>query len=1049
MFFSTTTAWATTPAVLIDEAMAAANGDSRVQFIEFKMQSAADNAWGPQSGEAEGRLRLVFFDATGAQTGEFVFPSDAPVGIPDPARNDYSVLVGTAEFASLAGMPEPDFIIPKHLIVQDGKVCLTSNPDNSNAPQINLCLSYGNFVSDTGTDSLGQPAGPPGAALVATGANSLKRNDNFTNYGVGQFNADFAVAAPSPRNSAGATGSITPASNVNQGRNLFDHETFGGNGRTCLTCHQSDILFGLSPTKIAFMPPHDPMFVADVDPALTELENSCLLRGSRGLNLENIDGFENPPVFRGSPALVNLSLTAPFGRSGEFTSLRTFSTGAVLQHFPKTLARNTDPAVGPLDCRLPTQAELTALEAFMLSIRLPANGNFLISNMTNAAIARGEDADAIERGEDLFFGVTGNAKCFLCHSGPVLAMAAPELGGGNQMFNTGVADLPINASFPDACLGGQPLPPEDSGDRLFSTPQLIGVARTAPYFHNNAVPTLHDAVAFYAGPEFNSSPSAQNPLIGSISMTAQDIDDIVAFLTALDEPFMDCDTNSVDDRVQMSGGAPDCNANHVLDSCELAGKDCNANGILDECDLAPVTLQAQSAHGTASGGFFVHSADMDGDGDQDLLVPGWVALNLVVLLNDGDGSSFSSGGTYPVSSFPRSVATADFDGDGDLDVAASNLLVNHVSILMNNGLDGKQQWLGLSSGVAVQMNAPPPANGGTLFVLAADLNNDTLPDLAICKAFMHQVSVVLNLGPDGTGEWQGFAAPTDLAVNGNTPWSASAGDVSGDLLPDLVVANQASDSVSVLLGSGGGAFGAAATYAVQDSPESVVAADVTGDGLADVVVANANSDTLTQFTATPGGTLVSPATLLVGSYPFGAQPHSVVAGDIDNDGDLDIVSANKESSNVSVLINDGTGLFPNQVNHAWVGNPDYAILAELDGDLMRDIVTVEFSTAMMNVAINSTPPFGNDCNANGTPDSCDLSVGAESDLNLNMVIDSCERLGDINLDGVIDLVDGGVLANVLVGADGNQTHIVRADLNGDAARDGRDIQFFLTLLAPP
>src|SRR5262249_50421345 len=154
--------------------------------------------------------------------------------------------------------------------------------------------------------------------------------------------------------------------------------------------------------------------------------------------------------------------------------------------------RNSDPNSGACDFRLPTTDELSDMEAYMLSLTLPADGNFSLTRMINAAVARGADAAAISRGQNLFLGA---AKCFKCHHGPVFATAFGGLGGGNQSFNTGVSNLPINASFPDVCLGGQPMPPEAGGARTFSTPALIGVANTAPYFHNNAVPTLRDAVA--------------------------------------------------------------------------------------------------------------------------------------------------------------------------------------------------------------------------------------------------------------------------------------------------------------------------------------------------------------------------------------------------------------------------------------------------------------------------------------------------------------------------------------------------------------------------
>src|SRR6185369_11418501 len=93
----------------------------------------------------------------------------------------------------------------------------------------------------------------------------------------------------------------------------------------------------------------------------------------RGLILENIDGFANPAVFRKSPHLLNLSRTAPFGFNGDVPDLQTFSMQAVKQHFPRTQARSSGGS-NP-DFRLPSQDELAALEAFMLSQEFPAGND--------------------------------------------------------------------------------------------------------------------------------------------------------------------------------------------------------------------------------------------------------------------------------------------------------------------------------------------------------------------------------------------------------------------------------------------------------------------------------------------------------------------------------------------------------------------------------------------------------------------------------------------------------------------------------------------------
>ncbi len=535
--------------VQIDEAMAGANGDSRVAFVELKICCPGQNQWGPQGAEFGGRARLMFYDAAGRETGELVFPGDPPdqssAGVPD-GLGAVSVLVATQTFANLPGMPSPDFILPDDLLMAGGgKICYADNSVvNPNAEPVRLCLSYGDFAGITGTD-LGNPpcpAGPPAAALPTTNAGSLVRFQHFDRFGTQQDNADFHLAPPAPRNSAGQTAAIAPAPVVTQGQNLFFLERFQGNGRTCLSCHQPQDAFGLSPATIGSLPDDDPVFISDHILDLALLENACLLRSRRALILENIDGFDHPPVYRGSPHLLNIALTAPYGQSGEFADLRSFSAGAVRQHFPRSLARNADPAAGPIDFREPTQAELAALETFMNAIVEPADGNFNVDRMILAAAARGADASAIIRGRSAF---NGNAKCFLCHSGPVMAdvhqsmiddgLVTPLPGGSRNLpFDTGVVRLPVNDDAEvRACLGA-PMPPEAGGHRTFSTPPLLGVAGTGPFFHDHSALTLREVVEFYNRPEFNQSPAGQ--LIGGIAMSPGQFDDIVAFLEALRDP---------------------------------------------------------------------------------------------------------------------------------------------------------------------------------------------------------------------------------------------------------------------------------------------------------------------------------------------------------------------------------------------------------------------------------------------------------------------------------------------------------------------------------
>jgi hypothetical protein len=322
---------------------------------------------------------------------------------------------------------------------------------------------------------------------------------------------------------------------IARGRDLFFNETFGGNGRTCGTCHRAENNFTIDPAFIATLPDNDPLFVAEFNPDLKDnFENPRLMR-EFGLILENLDGFDSLNTKftrRGVPHTLDLrnsvvSRTGPHtGWSGDGApgdqSLRSFATGAVIQHFTKTLNR-----IPGIDFRLPTDEELNALEAFQLSLGLQEELKLPLSLKSVVAL----------RGQAIFNDpVTG--KCFFCHFNAG-ANANPNIfgaGAGNLSFNTGVEDLPDQP----ADLSGEFNPDDDGfgtpGDNTFNTPPLVEAAETGPFFHNNSVETIEAAVAFYDGESFNNSPSGKvlDSLTGSaIEIDATQIVAVAAFLRVI------------------------------------------------------------------------------------------------------------------------------------------------------------------------------------------------------------------------------------------------------------------------------------------------------------------------------------------------------------------------------------------------------------------------------------------------------------------------------------------------------------------------------------
>lgn len=352
---------------------------------------------------------------------------------------------------------------------------------------------------------------------------------------------------------------------IKKGRKLFLEETFGGNGRTCGTCHEPTKNFTIDPQFIATLPQTSPLFVAETNPDLAELENPELMR-KFGLILENLDGFENPGVMRGVPHTLGLPTSIqsdrgtptrpPFllanalGWSGDGApgtgSLREFAVGAVVQHFTKTLLRTPN-----VDFRLPTKQELKAMEDFQLSLGRRKDIN--LDGVSGPAVVF-NDGD-VEDGKLLFLNAPsrngGTRSCNACHANG----GANDAAGNNRLFDTGVARAPTapvcRGQAPgDGGFGSAPPattveiesicadPPTTApvvflGNGTFNTPSLVEAADTGPFFHNNSADTIEEAVAFYNSDAFNSSPAGGPAPGNAFDLTEDEIFKIAAMLRTI------------------------------------------------------------------------------------------------------------------------------------------------------------------------------------------------------------------------------------------------------------------------------------------------------------------------------------------------------------------------------------------------------------------------------------------------------------------------------------------------------------------------------------
>lgn len=264
------------------------------------------------------------------------------------------------------------------------------------------------------------------------------------------------------------------------------------------------------------------------------------------------------------------------------------------------------------------------------------------------------------------------------------------------------------------------------------------------------------------------------------------------------------------------------------------------------------TFQPAVTYSTGRGPDALGLADVNGDGNLDLVAGNDTGNSVSVLLGNGDGT-FQTHKDYAAGSFPHWVALADLNGDSKPDIVVTNEGDNDVGVLLNNG-DGT------FGAMTTFATAVEPYS-----VAIADFNRDGHPDLAVTGYYASVVSILAGKG-DGT-----FGSHTDYAT-GTSPAVVVAYDFNRDRRIDLATVNYNNGntgSVSILLNGGKGKFPTHTEYTVGTGPDGLAVGKFNGDTFADLAVANLIGNTMSILAGNGDGTFGAHVDFTTGNFPLG------------------------------------------------------------------------------------------------------------------------------------------------------------------------------------